>query len=489
MRTTMDARLARALETIVGRSNALTTPEELRTYMYDGGVDRALPAAAVLPGSAAEVAAVVRVCRDLGVSFVPRGAGTGLSGGAVAQSGAIVISTARLCRIVEIDAPNMFAVVEPGVVNADISAAVKHHGLRYVPDPSSMAACTIGGNIAENSGGLHCLAYGVTSAHVLGVQIVTPDGEVEWLGGKTIDSPGYDLLGVFVGSEGTLGIVTQAVVRLTPVPECAITLLGIFDSIDGASEAVSAIVAHGILPGALEMMDRLATSAVEAHVGAGFPTDAAAVLIVDVEGLRDGLDETAAAVGKICVDCGAREVRLARDASEAERYWKGRKSAFGAMGRISPDYYVQDGVIPRSQLPAVLREVEAIGLRHGLRIANVFHAGDGNLHPLILFDKKRPGELERAIEAGADILRACVAHGGSISGEHGIGLEKRDCMTLQFSADDLALMGRLKSAFNAKGLCNPGKVFPSGRRCGEAARSVQDGGLSPETAALAGAPF
>ena len=485
----MDARFSKALETIVGRSHALTRPEDLRSYMYDGGVDRGLPAATVVPGSTQEVAAVVRLCRDFGVSFVPRGAGTGLSGGATASAGAVVISTARLCRIVEIDAPNLLAVVEPGVVNADISAAVTRHGLHFVPDPSSMAACTVGGNIAENSGGLHCLAYGVTSAHVLGVQIVTPEGDVEWLGGKTVDPPGYDLLGVFVGSEGTLGIATQAVVRLTPLAECSLTLLGIFDSIDGATEAVSAIIARGIVPGALEMMDRLATAAVEAHVGAGFPTDAAALLIVDVEGLRDGLDETLASVAKICEECGAREVRVARDAAQRERFWNGRKSAFGAMGRISPDYYVQDGVIPRSQLPVVLREVEEIGRRHDLRIANVFHAGDGNLHPLILFDKKKPGEMDRAIAAGADILRACVAHGGSISGEHGIGLEKRDCMPLQFTADDLALMARLKHAFDPKGLCNPGKVFPTGRRCGEAARTLQGDGLSPETVALAGAPF
>jgi glycolate oxidase len=487
--TSMEDRFAESLVRIVGRRFALTSPEELRSYMYDGGVDRALPSAAVLPGSTEEVAAVVRLCVETDTRFVPRGAGTGLSGGAVAENGAIVISTARLCRIIEVDAPNRFAVVEPGVVNADISAAVKRFGLHYVPDPSSMAACTIGGNIAENSGGLHCLAYGVTAAHVLGVEIVTPEGDIEWLGGKTADAPGYDLLGAFVGSEGTLGIATQAVVRLTPLPEKDLTLLAVFDSIDGATQAVSDIIASGIIPGALEMMDQLATAAVEQHVGAGFPDDAAAVLLVDVEGLAEGLDETLLAVEKICNGCGAREVRLARDEQERARYWAGRKSAFGAMGRISPDYYVQDGVIPRSQLPAVLREVYEIGKRHELRIANVFHAGDGNLHPLILFDKRRPGELERAIAAGADILRACVARGGSISGEHGIGLEKRDCMPLQFSADDLALMGRVKRAFNPKGLCNPGKIFPTGRRCGEAVRSLQAGQVPLESAALAGAPY
>ena len=485
----MDAQIAAGLERIVGRRYAFTSAEDLRSYMYDGGVDRALPVAAVLPGSTAEVAAVVRLCRDHGVPFVPRGAGTGLSGGAIAEAGAVVVSTARLRRILEIDVPNRLAVVEPGVVNADISAAVRGHGLHYVPDPSSMAACTIGGNIAENSGGLHCLAYGVTSAHVTGVQVVTPDGDVVWLGGKIADAPGYDLLGVFVGSEGTLGIATQAVVRLTPLPESVLTLLAVFGTIDGATSAVSAIIARGIVPGALEMMDRLATSAVEAHVGAGLPTDAAAVLLIDVEGLRDGLDDALAAVSAICTSCGAREVRAAADAADRERLWKGRKGAFGAMGRISPDYYVQDGVIPRSRLPSVLRAVEAIGRRYELRIANVFHAGDGNLHPLILFDRRAAGELERAIAAGADILRACVEHGGSISGEHGIGLEKRDCMTLQFSVDDLALMARVKRAFNPTGLCNPGKIFPTGRRCGEAARTLEAGALSAQTAALAGAPF
>ena len=485
----MDARLARDLEAIVGRRYAITQPEELRSYSYDGGVDRATPTAAVLPGSTEEVAAIVRLCSARGIKFVPRGAGTGLSGGAVAEGGAIVISTARLCRILEIDAPNRLAVVEPGVVNAEISAAVKQHGLHYVPDPSSMAACTIGGNVAENSGGLHCLAYGVTAAHVLGVQIVTPEGDVEWLGGKIADAPGYDLLGVFIGSEGTLGIVTQAVVRLTPIPERVLTLLAVFESVDGATRAVSAIIARGIVPGALEMMDRLATEAAEAYCHAGLPVDAAAILLVDVEGLTDGLDDALAAVMQICRDCGAREVRTARDAAERDRFWKGRKSAFGAMGRIGPDYYVQDGVIPRSRLPAVLREVQLIGERHGLRIANVFHAGDGNLHPLILFDHKHAGELDRAIAAGGDILRVCVAEGGSISGEHGIGLEKRDCMPLQFSPDDLALMERLKKAFNPRGLCNPGKIFPTGRKCGEAVRSLEAGAVDTATAELAGAPF
>ena len=484
----MDARFIDALTALVGPAHVLASGGELRSYTYDAGIDRARPLAVVLPGSAEEVAAVVRLCHRNGIPFVARGAGTGLSGGAIAPD-ALVVSTARLKRILEIDVANRIAVVEPGVINADVSAAVAAHGLRYVPDPSSMAACTIGGNIAENSGGLHCLAYGVTSGHVLGAQVVTPDGDLVWLGGKIADGIGYDLLGAFIGSEGTLGIATQAVVRLTPLPERVITLLAAFDSLDGATTTVSGIIASGIIPGALEMMDRLSTSVIEAYVHAGLPQDAAAVLIVDIEGLIDGLEDTLDAVSAICRQNGATELRIAKDAAERERLWKGRKNAFGAMGRISKDYYVQDGVIPRSMLPSMLSDVEAIAARHDLRIANVFHAGDGNLHPLILFDADAPGELEHAIAAGGDILRACVERGGSISGEHGIGLEKRDCMSLQFTEADLALMARFKRAFDPLHLCNPGKLFPTGRKCGESGRMVDAGGLPPEVAARAGAPF
>ena len=484
----MDERFRKALESIVGRRHVLTSRDDVRPFAGDASVARSAPLAVVAPASTDEVAAVVRLCCDRGVRFVPRGAGTGLSGGAIAGGAALVISTVRLCRILEVDGPNRIAVVEPGVINADVSAAAAPHGLRYVPDPSSMAACTIGGNIAENAGGMHCLAYGVTSAHVIGLQIVTPDGDVEWLGGKTLDAPGYDLVGLFIGAEGTLGIATQAVLVLSPVPEDVATLVCVFDAVADASAAVSAIVAHGVVPAALEMMDALATAAVEADVSAGFSTDAAAILLVDVEGLRDGLDRSVDAIASICRERGAREIRVARDAEQRERMWSGRKRAFGAMNRLSPDYYVQDGVIPRSQLPAMLRDVADAGAKHGLRIANVFHAGDGNLHPLILFDKARAGELERAIAAGGDILRACVDRGGSISGEHGIGIEKRDCMSLQFTADDLAFMACVKSAFNPAELCNPGKIFPTGRRCGEAHRTLLTA-LDAQTAELAGDPF
>ncbi len=485
----MNAAFIKKLEQIVGPEHVLSGHDDLRTYQYDGSIDRALPELVVIPETAEQIAAAVRACNESGCPYLARGAGTGLSGGAIAELGGLVISTARLHRILEIDVDNRFAVVEPGVVNAEIGAAVKQYGLQYIPDPSSMAACTIGGNVAENSGGLHCLAYGVTTNHTLGVEIVTPEGEIQWLGGKTVDTPGYDLLGVFVGSEGTLGIATKVVVRLTPIPEATRTLMAVFDSVDDASQAVSDIIAGGTIPGALEMMDQLATQAVEAFCHAGFPTDAAAILIVEVDGLREGVDELSAAVRAVCSRNKAREVRVARDAAERERIWLGRKGAFGAMGRLSHSYYVQDGVIPRSLLPEVLHEIGEISTRYGLRIANVFHAGDGNLHPLILFDDKAPGETEKAIAAGADILRACVQRGGSISGEHGIGMEKRDCMTLQFSSDDLALMARVKNAFSERRLCNPLKVFPTSRRCGEAARKVDRGALSPAVAAAAGPAF
>ncbi|MBV8222607.1 MAG: FAD-binding protein, partial [Candidatus Eremiobacteraeota bacterium] len=435
----MDAVFIKRLEQIVGTANTLCAPGDLRNYQYDGSVDQALPDVVVLPGSAQEVSAVVAACNDRGYPYLARGAGTGLSGGAVPEAGGVVISTARLHRILEIDVPNRLAVVEPGVVNADISAAVKQHGLCFIPDPSSQAACTIGGNIAENSGGLHCLAYGVTTNHTLGVEIVTPEGELMWLGGKTVDMPGYDLLGVFVGSEGTLGIATKIVVKLTPLQEAARTMLAAYDSVEDASQSVSAIIGAGIIPGALEMMDRTSTQAIEAFAHAGFPTDAEAILIVEVDGLRVAVDDIAADVRDICRRNHAREVRMAQSDDERERIWKGRKGAFGAMGRISRNFYVQDGVIPRSLLPEMLREIAAISQQSGLRICNVFHAGDGNLHPLILFDEKKPGDIERAVVAGEAILRACIERGGSVSGEHGIGTEKRDCMAEQFSPADLEL--------------------------------------------------
>ncbi|MBV8365961.1 MAG: FAD-binding protein [Candidatus Eremiobacteraeota bacterium] len=483
----MDAAFIRRLEGIVGAAHVLRSPGDLRNYQYDGSIDQALPEVVVLPGSASEVAQVVAACNDRGYSYVARGAGTGLSGGAVPETGGVVISTGRLHRILDIDVANRLAVVEPGVVNADISAAVKQHGLCFIPDPSSQAACTIGGNVAENSGGLHCLAYGVTTNHTLGVEIVTPEGELVWLGGRTVDMPGYDLLGLFVGSEGTLGIATKVIVKLTPIQEAARTMLAVFNSVEDASQAVSGIIAAGIIPGALEMMDRVSTQAIEEFAHAGFPTDAEAILIIEVDGLRASVDEVAADVRDVCRRNHAREVRFAQTQDERERIWKGRKSAFGAMGRLSRNFYVQDGVIPRSLLPEMLREIAAISEQNGLQICNVFHAGDGNLHPLILFDEKKPGDVEKAVVAGEAILRACIERGGSVSGEHGVGTEKRDCMAVQFSPSDLDVMARVKAAFGNRGLCNPHKIFPTSRRCGESSRRMQH--LAPETAAATGPAF
>jgi glycolate oxidase len=483
----MDAAFIKRLAGIVGASHTLAADSDLRNYQYDGSVDQALPEVVVLPGSAEEVAQIVAACNERGYPFVARGAGTGLSGGAVPEAGGVVISTARLHRILEIDVDNRLAVVEPGVVNADISVAVKRFGLCYIPDPSSQGACTIGGNIAENSGGLHCLAYGVTTNHTLGLEFVTPEGDLMWLGGKTVDVPGYDLLGIFVGSEGTLGIATKVIVKLTPLQEASRTLLAVFDSVDDASQAVSSIISTGVIPGALEMMDRLSTQAIEEFAHAGFPTDAEAILIIEVDALDVAVEELAASVRDVCRRHHAREVRFAQTADERDRIWKGRKGAFGAMGRLSRNFYVQDGVIPRSLLPEMLREIEAISKQYGLRICNVFHAGDGNLHPLILFDEKKPGDVELAIVCGEAILRACIERGGSVSGEHGIGTEKRDCMALQFSPSDLDLMSRAKQVFGDRGLCNPRKIFPTSRRCGEAARRLQT--LPPDVAAAAGAAF
>jgi glycolate dehydrogenase FAD-linked subunit len=485
----MDVRLRERLTAIVGERNALWKPGDMRSYGYDASIERALPEMVVLPHDAQQTAAIIVACREANVPFVARGAGTGLSGGAIAELGGVVISTVHLDRILEIDDRNLFAVVEPGVVNSSLCAAVAGRGLRYVPDPSSMAACTIGGNVAENSGGLHCLAYGVTANHVLGVELVTPDGDIVWLGGKTRENYGYDLLGAFVGSEGTCGIATKICVRLCPLPAGSKTMLCVFDGIDGASQAVSDIISSGIVPAALEMMDKTATGAIEEFAHAGFPVDAAAILIVEADGPDDVADEITAAVRAVCERNGAREVRIARDAAEAARIWKGRKAAFGAMGRLSANYYVQDGVIPRSRLPQVLRDVEAAGAREGLRIANVFHAGDGNLHPLILFDDRVPGELDGALRAGAEILEACVRNGGSITGEHGVGLEKRDCMPLQFSPDDLALMRRVRDTFDPDGVCNPGKIFPTSRRCGESSRRVDRGEVDPQVSRAAGVAF
>ncbi|HEY8475897.1 MAG TPA: FAD-linked oxidase C-terminal domain-containing protein [Chloroflexota bacterium] len=453
------------LEAIVGPGNVLWEPYDLRLYEYDGSIDKARPDAVVLPTSAEQVAAIVRLCNAEGVPFTARGAGTGLSGGSVPEEGGVVLSFAKMNRILEIDLENLRAVVEPGVVNLHLTNAVQRYGLHFVPDPSSQKACTIGGNVGENSGGPHTLRYGVTTNHVVGLEVVLPNGEIVHTGGKALDAPGYDLTGLLVGSEGTLGIVTKAIVKLTPIAEGVKTLLGVFDTVEDASNTVSSVIARGIVPAALEMMDNLAIQAVERATNAGYPLDAGAVLLIEVEGLQEELDDLAELMAAACRENRAREVRVARTAKERELLWKGRKNAFGAMGRLSPDYYTMDGVIPRTRLPEVLAQIAAIGQRYAIPIANVFHAGDGNLHPLLLFDAKEPGRIEQVREAGNEILAVCARVGGSLSGEHGIGIEKRDQMPYIFGEADLATMREVKEVFDPEGRCNPGKIFPTPGGC------------------------
>ena len=456
------------LEAIVGQAGVLSDPEELLVYECDGlPILRAMADFVVFPRAADEVSSLVRWADRHEIPFVARGAGTGLSGGCLATEGGLVISMMRMNRIVGVDFENQCAVVEPGVINLHLTQAIQSRGFYYAPDPSSQQACTIGGNVAENSGGPHTLKYGVTTNHVLGLEVVLPDGEIVWLGGKVRDPQGYDLAGVFVGSEGTFGIVTKVAVRILRRPQAVKTFLAVFDSVDQASESVSAIIALGILPAALEMIDQVTINAVEDAFGCGYPRDAAAVLLIELDGLAMGIETQGERVVVACRDSGAREIRAARDEAERALLWKGRKSAFGAYGRVAPSYYVMDGVIPRTRLPYVLRRVNEIVEAHGLRVGNVFHAGDGNLHPNILFDPRRPGEEARVIQAGAEILRVCAEVGGSISGEHGIGLEKMDFMPLIFSEADLEAMRQVKLAFNPRGLCNPGKIFPTHRSCGE----------------------
>ncbi|MBI3980348.1 MAG: FAD-binding protein [Chloroflexi bacterium] len=458
--------LQAALSAIVGPDGVLCDPVELAAYAYDVYLVQAPPQAVVFPPSAEQVAAVVRLARARGLPVVARGAGTGLSGGAVPIRGGIVVATSRLNRILSIDLANRVAVVEPGLINLELTRAVAPDGYFFAPDPASQRASTIGGNVAENAGGPHCLAHGVTTNHVLGLEVVLADGEIVWLGSLTGDRPGYDLVGAMVGSEGTLGIVTKVAVRLMRRPEAVHTFLAIFDTIDQASETVSAIIAAGIIPTALEMIDQLTLRAVEAAVHAGYPEDAGAVLLIEIEGLADGVAEEAAAVEAICRTRGVRALQMAAAEEQRELLWRGRKGAAGALGRIAPNYYIQDGAVPRSKLPMAMAKVQEIGRRWSLPISNVFHAGDGNLHPTILFDVREPGILERVIAAGEEILRVCVEAGGTISGEHGIGLEKQEYMPLIYSEADLATMLRLKQALDPSDLFNPGKVFPRGAGVG-----------------------
>jgi glycolate oxidase len=454
-----------ALDRFDAVTRTIREPEQLRTYECDGLTGRrVVPALVALPGSAEEVQAVVRICNEESIPFVARGAGTGLSGGALPVAEGIVVSLARLDRILDVDLERGEIVVEPGVANLDVTRAVAAEGFYYAPDPSSQQVCTIGGNVAENSGGAHCLKYGFTVNHVLEADVVLPDGELVEL---SVWDDGPDLLGGFIGSEGTLGIATRLRLRVLRAPEATRTLLVGFAHTDDAGNAVSAIIGAGILPAAIEMMDALTIEAAEAAVGADYPPGCGAVLIVDLDGPLAQVEEDLARIEALCRQACARELRIASDANDRAAVWRGRKAAFAAMGRISPDYYVQDGVIPRTKLPLVLRQIDALSREHGLRVGNVFHAGDGNLHPLVLYDGRVEGEAERAETLAARILELCVEVGGSITGEHGVGADKACAMPLMFGEDDLAVMARLRSAFDPNGLANPGKIFPTPRLCGE----------------------
>ncbi|MDH3444251.1 MAG: FAD-binding protein [Deltaproteobacteria bacterium] len=459
--------LVHELRAIVGERFVLTEKEDTIVYEQDGSIFSMMPEIVVLPANSEQVVAIVKAAKRANVPIIPRGSGTGLAGGAVPAEGGVVLSLARLDRILKIDLENRVAIVEPGVINVDITKAVAKDGLFYAPDPSSQAACSIGGNIANNSGGPHTLAYGVTTNHVLGVEVVLDDGAVLWLGGEVPDTPGYDLCGVFVGSEGTMGIVTKVAVRLMRTRESVRTLLAIFDQMDHATQTVVDITAAGIIPAALEMMDRTTIEAVEKGAPVGLPLDAEAVLIVEVEGLREQTERSVAVAEKVCSRNNARETKVARNENERQALWKARKGAFGAMGTLAPNYYVQDGVVPRSKLPEMMRRITEISKQFNLRIANVFHAGDGNLHPNILFDMRAPGELDRVVEAGAATLRACIELGGSITGEHGVGLEKKAYIGLLFNDRDLEAMTRVRRAFDPDSRFNPAKLFPTPATCGE----------------------
>jgi glycolate oxidase len=465
----MDIRqLASRLRAEIGADAVLTDRQQLRTYECDGLAHyKVVPALVVLPQDTAQVAAVVRACAEAGVPFVARGSGTGLSGGALPHADGVLIVTSQLRDVLEVDAADQRATVEPGVINLQVTRAAAPDGFYFAPDPSSQQVCSIGGNVAENSGGAHCLKYGFTTNHVTGIELVTPAGDVVQLGGKAPDPPGYDLLGAFVGSEGTLGVATSVTVRLMRTPESVRTLLAAFPSTDEAGGAVSAIIAAGVVPAAIEMMDALSIEAAEAAVQCGYPEGAGAVLIVELDGPEVEVDQQFDQVERHCRDNGAFEVRIAADDTERALFWKGRKSAFAAVGRISPDYIVQDGVIPRTSLPEVLRAMTELSEQRGVRVANVFHAGDGNLHPLVLFDESVPGQAEQAEEVSGAILDLCIEHGGSITGEHGVGVDKAKHMPRMFTDDDLDTMQLLRCAFDPDHLSNPGKVFPTPRLCGE----------------------
>jgi glycolate oxidase len=450
---------------LVGKGGYLDRPEDLALYEYDGSQEKHRPDLVVFPRTTADVAAIVKIAGEFQLPAVGRGAGTGLSGGAIPREGGILIGFARMNRIVELDLGNERAVVEPGVVNLDVTLAVEHDGLFFAPDPSSQRACTIGGNVAENAGGPHTLAHGVTTNHVMGLELVLADGSVIETGGKEADLPGYDLTGLLTGSEGTMALVTKVTLRLMHKAEAVKTILAVYDSNEDAGRTVAEITARAITPVAVEMLDGVMLRMVEEATHAGYPMDASAVLLIELEGPSEVVEEQVGQIRAACVECGAREFRVAQSAEERDLLWKGRKNAFGAVGRVSPTYYVQDGVVPRTKIAPTLRFIGEVAERRGLTISNIFHAGDGNMHPIILFDARKPGELERARAAGEEILAYCVEAGGSITGEHGVGMEKNELMSKQFPPDTLDMMGRLKRLFDPQGRLNPGKMLPTGRGC------------------------
>jgi glycolate oxidase len=459
------AQITAALEAALGKAGVLWQPADLKLYEYDGGVDKALPEVVVFPRSTEQVVAALRVARENNLTIVGRGAGTGLSGGAIARAGGMIISFARMNHILEIDIENERAIVEPGVVNLDISLAVEPYGYFYAPDPSSQRACTIGGNVAENAGGPHTLAHGVTTNHVVSLEVVLPDLTIAQFGAQELDVAGYDMSGLLTGSEGTMVLVTKIGVRLMRKPEAIRTMLAIYNSVREAGQTVGSMTSRGIIPVALEMLDGPMLRMVEAATHAGYPVDAAAVLLIEVEGLIEEVDEQIARIDEVCRLCGARDVRVAHSEEERALLWKGRKNAFGAIGRVSPTYYVQDGVVPRTRVADTLEAIGRIGEKYSIAVSNVFHAGDGNMHPILPFDPRKPGDLERAQKAGDEILEYCISVGGSITGEHGVGMEKMEMMAHLFPEETLDLMKRFKSLFDPECRLNPGKVLPTGKGC------------------------
>ena len=469
------AQFIAAVQAVLGEDNVVVHPDDLLVFEYDGSIDRGMPSAVVFPANTSDVSRVMALAYEAGIPVVGRGSGTGLSGGAISPPGGVQIAFTRMQEVLEVDTENRHAVVEPGVVNLDLDTHVRKFGFRYAPDPSSQRACSLGGNIAENAGGPHCLAYGTTTNHVLGMEVVLEDGSVVHLGSIARETPGYDLRGVFVGSEGTFGIATRIAVRLLPVPESVKTYLGIFPDVDSACTAVSAVIGHGIIPAALEMLDALSIQAVQNVTDVGYPDDAGAVLLIELEGLDDEVNETGRDVEAALWDTRASEVRAAEEAEEREQLWAGRKGALGALGSLAPNYYLVDGVVPRTQLAPVLRRVAEVGRKYDIPIANVFHAGDGNLHPCLLFDERQPGALETIMEAGAEVLEVCVEAGGTLTGEHGVGLEKKEQMPLVFSPEDMAAMRLVRDAFAPENRINPGKIFPDGHRHAPAAHRPAPG--------------